>query len=216
MFARIIERALAIKAERERRSGRRRLRDRHRRPQPRRRRARQAAGATPHAAPGRRTTTGREAPRHAAHGPASPRERGHAPAAKQSPVQPALRAAAWPARSTPRTRAAGDRAARSRWSRAALDHLAVARHVAERERLLVLRLRSAPSTACGGRAVLAITTSTGRPIASDDAAHRVGGGEAAHAAPFGQQVRDQDDRPAHVARALRGRRCTRNGGIRLV
>ena len=49
-----------------------------------------------------------------------------------------------------------------------------------------------------GRPVLAITTSTGRSIARATQSRGLGGGEPVHAAPFGEQVGDEDDRTAHV------------------
>ena len=78
------------------------------------------------------------------------------------------------------------------------------------------RPRSGPACPPEGPAVLAMTTSTGRPIASSMSPHRVGGREALHAASFGQQVGDEDDRaPAPSASASRTPR-TRKIGIRLV
>ena len=54
--------------------------------------------------------------------------------------------------------------------------------------------RSARASSPGGRAVFTITTSTGRPMVSPSSRTAVAGGEAGHAPPFGQQVRDQHDR----------------------
>jgi hypothetical protein len=64
------------------------------------------------------------------------------------------------------------------------------------------RRRSEPATSADGRPVFAITTSTGRSMRRARPIDRVGGGEAGHAPPLGEQVRDENDRPAHLRERL--------------
>ena len=87
-----------------------------------------------------------------------------------------------------------------------LDDLAALRHVAERQHRLVLGL--VPREHRVRRT--ARVDDHDVHVAADrrrDLLHRVAGGEARHAAPFGQQVGNQDDRPAAPRQAPRRRRA---------
>ena len=83
----------------------------------------------------------------------------------------------------------------------AADQLAVRRQVAGRERLLVLLRVAAEHLR---RRPLHVGDDDVHLAAGGffDPRHRVGGGEAEHAAAFGQQVGDQDDRPLHLRQRL--------------